>query len=358
MTRSQVLAALLLAFALATTACADDGPKRAIGASCVSDGQCDSGICAGNTCLDPAADSDGDGLINRIEAALNMDPLSTDSDGDGKPDFEEVEGTPASAPDTDGDGKVDAAESATADSDADCIADERDPFDGKVESDLAVIADVMCCCAGRCSDLGLNVTALCDRQPVSDGGTGTQGAPDGGSNGDAGSGSDSGAPAQEAGALTAAAPQQFVAVLTCTGDTATNGTDAGGASDGSSDPVPFGNTGAIDALYPCDGSAVESPFGACAGAQSGTAVAGEDRFDIGGDLNASGQLDLSISGGTLPTPIAVTGAVGSDGSVTIDADGLAFSGSYDLDACTGSGSWSSGDVSGTWTLAAGASLTP
>jgi len=79
-------------------------------------------------CLNPEADEDTDGIINRIEAALGTNPGLADSDGDGRPDAAEI-GDVANATDTDGDGKIDARESAMNDVDHDCIADEVDKSD-------------------------------------------------------------------------------------------------------------------------------------------------------------------------------------------------------------------------------------
>jgi len=123
---SMVAAASLLP--LATVAgCPDDGPRK-IGASCTSDGQCASGLCAAGTCLDPDGDEDLDSLANRIEAALGTDPFAADSDGDGVDDPTEL-GDVGAPLDSDGDGKIDAIESASADADDDCIVDQQDPRD-------------------------------------------------------------------------------------------------------------------------------------------------------------------------------------------------------------------------------------
>jgi len=65
-------------------------------------------------------DTDGDTIVDLDEIANGTDPLSPDTDGDGKGDLEEGTG------DFDGDGIIDAAESSTADADGDGLADERD----------------------------------------------------------------------------------------------------------------------------------------------------------------------------------------------------------------------------------------
>ncbi len=61
---------------------------------------------------DTATDSDGDGLVDADEAALNTDSASVDTDGDGLTDGDEVlvYGTAPLAPDTDGDGVLDGDE--------------------------------------------------------------------------------------------------------------------------------------------------------------------------------------------------------------------------------------------------------
>ena len=59
---------LALLLGLVVVACGDEG-KRPLGASCVGDDECTSGLCAAGQCLDPAADDDRDGLTNGIEAA-------------------------------------------------------------------------------------------------------------------------------------------------------------------------------------------------------------------------------------------------------------------------------------------------
>lgn len=53
-------------------------------------------------------DSDGDGLTDDEENAINTDPQEADSDGDGIPDNEEVGENPSKPLDTDADGKINA----------------------------------------------------------------------------------------------------------------------------------------------------------------------------------------------------------------------------------------------------------
>jgi len=157
--------ALAFALILAPTwsACEDDPPRLPIGSTCNANAQCEQGVCGGNQCLDPEIDSDGDGLINWLEAALGTDPTNADTDGDGKPDFAEV-GDPDNPTDTDGDGKIDAIESSIEDNDGDCIPDERDPRDN-FKDDLETVADLACCCDGTCSVVAPGVPIVADCIP-------------------------------------------------------------------------------------------------------------------------------------------------------------------------------------------------
>ncbi|MCB9736245.1 MAG: hypothetical protein H6745_26970 [Deltaproteobacteria bacterium] len=138
---------LLGLLALAGLACGGDEPLRVIGSACEQAAECGSGLCLSGQCVDPAADADGDGLVNQVEAALGTDPFRADTDGDGKPDGAEVDGT--SNRDSDGDGVPDALESALLDADLDCLPDE-------VDADDAVAA------AGVCPDVGVTVGAPSD----------------------------------------------------------------------------------------------------------------------------------------------------------------------------------------------------
>jgi len=124
------LPTLLTALALLAPACGDEGGKRPLGGTCNDDLDCQSGVCGGNVCLDPALDTDTDGLINRIEAALDTDPVVADSDGDGIADGVEVGANPDAPADGDGDGRIDARESASEDCDGDQQPDQADASDG------------------------------------------------------------------------------------------------------------------------------------------------------------------------------------------------------------------------------------
>jgi len=156
-----LLPALALALALPTAACGDDSPKRPIGASCVADAECTSGLCYQDECLDPAADDDGDTLTNAIEAALKTNPKAKDSDGDGVDDADELDAS-IQPIDTDGDGLADALESRLADQDHDCIVDELDPHnadpsDGQGDPRVATL----CPTAGVCAASGAVLAVAC-----------------------------------------------------------------------------------------------------------------------------------------------------------------------------------------------------
>ena len=152
---------------IATAACG--GGPGAIGASCGADSQCESSFCYAAQCMDPEGDTDSDGLGNLQESELGTDPLASDSDGDGLADDVEI-GADLDAPrDVDGDwergnGLHDANESAIADADGDCIADQFDPDNHDVETDLAVLAALACRNEGACAADGAVVDASCDGQ--------------------------------------------------------------------------------------------------------------------------------------------------------------------------------------------------
>lgn len=131
-------------------ACGDAG-KRPLGAECGDDSECEAGLCISGLCLDPDADDDVDGLTNRIEGALGSNPRNPDSDGDGVADGDEIGVDLANPADGDGDGKFDALESSSADSDGDCIPDQRDPNDAATEADPIALAKALCLNAGVCA---------------------------------------------------------------------------------------------------------------------------------------------------------------------------------------------------------------
>jgi len=114
---------------LAGSAC-EAGGKRPLGAACEAASECESGLCANGTCVDPAGDDDQDGVLNAVELAVGTNLFNADSDGDGAEDGSEIGANPNLPPDSDGDGVSDALESALADADGDCLADQFDASDG------------------------------------------------------------------------------------------------------------------------------------------------------------------------------------------------------------------------------------
>ncbi|WP_420592510.1 Calx-beta domain-containing protein [Robiginitalea biformata] len=72
-------------------------------------------------------DTDGDGLLDGVEADLGTDPNETDTDNDGIGDGTEVGPDTDNPLDEDGDGIIDALDSNTADADQDGVNDQQDP---------------------------------------------------------------------------------------------------------------------------------------------------------------------------------------------------------------------------------------
>jgi|GEM_PF-6717886 len=157
-TAGAAFAALVCSIFVAGSACEPAG-KRRIGAACEASSECESALCYNGQCLDPAADDDGDGLTNGIEVLLQTNPFSADSDGDGDLDGAEVGTDPDQPPDTDGDSKNDALESASADSDGDCIADQFDPDDSDVRN---VRGLEVCSRVGLCAQHSDHLSASCE----------------------------------------------------------------------------------------------------------------------------------------------------------------------------------------------------
>jgi hypothetical protein len=139
--------------------CGDGDKKRPIGGTCDASEECASGLCYSGTCLDPEADNDGDGLINRIEVAQGSDPLKADTDGDGLSDAEEYEGLVAR--DTDGDGLPDAAESNTTDADEDCIVDELDSRNLVSDGASSSRIGELCKQVGACGASAATLSVMC-----------------------------------------------------------------------------------------------------------------------------------------------------------------------------------------------------
>jgi len=95
-------------------------------------------------------DSDGDGLTDRQEEALQTDPQNPDSDGDGLSDGEEVNehGTNPLASDTDGGGVGDAEELAAGSDPLDGGDDDLATIPGRLEPPLEAPADGCRCGTG------------------------------------------------------------------------------------------------------------------------------------------------------------------------------------------------------------------
>ncbi len=150
---------ILGSLGVAPSACTD--AKRPLGALCGESSECADGECLGGYCLEPLADSDSDGLLNEIEAALGTDPTKADTDGDGTNDGDEIGANVQSPLDADADGHVDAVESKLVDADADCIVNQLDPADAVPETDPHVLASFVCKHEGVCVATGASVTASC-----------------------------------------------------------------------------------------------------------------------------------------------------------------------------------------------------
>jgi len=143
---------LLWIVALAACSAPDKAP---LGANCEASSECASGLCAGGSCVDPAADSDGDGLTNAIESNLGSDGTRVDTDGDGVADPDELDGL--ALIDTDGDGTADITESGLLDADGDCVTDQYDSDDAHPTADMTPMVAAVCPTLGIC---GLQVTEL------------------------------------------------------------------------------------------------------------------------------------------------------------------------------------------------------
>ncbi|MBL8783725.1 MAG: carbohydrate binding domain-containing protein [Deltaproteobacteria bacterium] len=168
MMRSPTLFTLL---AMVVAGCGDGDKKRPVGASCEAGDECALGLCYEGQCLDPDGDEDTDGLQNGLEAALGTNPLSRDSDNDGKADPDELDGNRALL-DTDGDGLADALESSVVDQDEDCIVDELDArnnvSDGAADARVATLCPAA---QGVCAASGAVLAIACPNgtdQPVCD----------------------------------------------------------------------------------------------------------------------------------------------------------------------------------------------
>lgn len=140
-------------------ACGDAG-KRPLGASCESSDECGSGLCLDGACVEPFADADQDGLINKLEADLGSNALDGDSDGDGVRDPDEL-GPAQALVDTDGDGQADIIESAIADADEDCITDQFDARNETPDADPSPMLSQVCQREGICADQAGRLRVAC-----------------------------------------------------------------------------------------------------------------------------------------------------------------------------------------------------
>ena len=131
LTRSALSATAIMTMMTLLGGCGSEPElSRSIGESCESNDACTSTLCYEGTCISPAGDEDGDGLINEFELSLGTLIDDPDSDADGVNDGVEA-GALESPTDTDGDGVIDALESAVKDSDCDGLVDEQDAEAGE-----------------------------------------------------------------------------------------------------------------------------------------------------------------------------------------------------------------------------------
>lgn len=141
-----------------------DNDRRPIGSSCGVNSQCESDLCAGGLCVDPEGDEDRDGVLNRIEAALGSNLFNVDTDGDGIGDRDEL-GADFSATDTDGDGIPDILESAIEDADGDCITDQYDAHDDRIDDDKSPMLHV-CSTKGICGTQTSKLAVVCSPENI------------------------------------------------------------------------------------------------------------------------------------------------------------------------------------------------
>ncbi len=154
-----------LAVAVGVAGCGTN--QSAAGSPCRASSECATGLCYVNQCLVPGRDEDNDGLDNATEHALGSNPLAADTDNDGKPDGAEAGPDPAHPLNQDGDALADLLESAVADGDRDCLADEVDAHNAVPETDSHVLAAISCGHVGVCAAAGSAIVATCNNDVLS-----------------------------------------------------------------------------------------------------------------------------------------------------------------------------------------------
>jgi hypothetical protein len=155
---------IVLAATSLVMGCSADKPRKIFGDACWEDAECEGDICTEQTCMDPEADADKDGLANGIERNVTgTNLLLADSDFDGVPDGVEVGPDPNRPLDIDGDGLIDAMESRlpSADADRDCIPDEYDPQNDVATLDANLLVGLGCTKVGVCGTDPKHVVATC-----------------------------------------------------------------------------------------------------------------------------------------------------------------------------------------------------
>ncbi len=147
----------LVAIGVTLVGCEKQEP-RPINAACDASAQCESTLCNFGRCLDPSRDDDGDGLVNSFEGAIGSNGSDPDTDGDGVPDGDEVDGVDAR--DSDGDGIPDVIESALLDTDGDCLVDELDNSPAAA-TDISAMKAKVCRLEGTCASAVNDLELVC-----------------------------------------------------------------------------------------------------------------------------------------------------------------------------------------------------
>jgi hypothetical protein len=127
--------------------------------SCKDSSTCEGGVCIEQYCRTADGDMDNDGLTNAYEAKFGLDPSTSDSDSDGRPDVTEIGADSEHPLDSNGDGIIDAAQSNTLDSDGDCMVDAIDS--APVIPDSALPPASALCTSGVCAGQINQVQVVC-----------------------------------------------------------------------------------------------------------------------------------------------------------------------------------------------------